>query len=164
MAQTWTIIHCSGSYQKVNTINLDKLIWGSQHLPLIYNLSSSELSKLENFNILLILSLLMERASSERGIHLVHWSARSLVITTIYVASTTFRELKSWLFCASSIHGIIHDRRSISVPFSTTRSFHQLTYSTIWKSFFIRACSTLRMFQCRGSYLVSISALQSCTF
>ena len=45
-----------------------------------------KMSKLENFNIPLILSLLIEQASSGRGIHLVRRSTRSLVLT-VYLYS-----------------------------------------------------------------------------
>ena len=72
---------CQIFVPKINTINLHSLIWGNQHQPLIYNMSSSEPSKLEKLNIPLILSLLIERASSEHEIHLVCRSTRSLVVT-----------------------------------------------------------------------------------
>ena len=70
----------------------------NQHQLLIYNLSSSKPYKIENFIILLMISLLIEWASSEREIHLVCRSTRSLIITVDLCSLYHFPQIEILIF------------------------------------------------------------------
>ena len=85
---------------EINTINLHILIWGDQYQPSISKLPSSGQLNLGNFNILLTLFHLNERANFDCEILLTRWSTQHLVPTVDLRSPYHFPRIEFITFCA----------------------------------------------------------------